>query len=115
MGILASRSGLGLHGCIPCSSGFRWYRGGCCIRFRLDLFFCWLLWRLDRVGAERRVAGAQSVMDGLLAAFPDAIHAGNTTAQVDAVRFRVDTRRFAVARAQAAAVAFAGVDDRSQQ
>ena len=67
------------------------------------------------MGAERRVAGAQSVMDGLLAAFPDAIHAGHTTAQVDAVRFRVDTRRFAVARAQAAAVAFAGVDDRSQQ
>ena len=58
------------------------------------------------MGAERRVAGAQSVMDGLLAAFPDAIHAGNTTAQVDAVRFRVDTRRFAVACAQAAAVAF---------
>ena len=62
------------------------------------------------MGAERRVAGAQSVMDGLLAAFPDAIHAGNTTAQVDAVRFRVDTRRFAVACAQAAAVAELFID-----
>ena len=69
------------------------------------------------MGAERRVAGAQSVMDGLLAAFPDAIHAGNTPAQGDAVRFRVDTRRFAVARAQAAAVAFFFINfyDRSFQ
>ena len=50
--------------------------------------------------------------DSSLTAYTNTIHAGNTARRVDTIIDRVDTLRFAVAAARAAAVAFRCVDHR---
>ena len=51
-------------------------------------------------------------MDGSLPAFVDTIHAGDATAVVYLVCFRIDAGCFAITSTQAAAVTFGRIDDR---
>lgn len=52
------------------------------------------------------------ISDGSLPAFVDTIHAGDATAVIDLVCFRIDTGCFTIAGTQTATIAFGRIDNR---
>ena len=60
----------------------------------------------------RLVCFSACISDGSLPAFVDTIHAGDATAVIDLVCFRIDTGCFTIAGTQTATIAFGRIDNR---